>query len=62
MSFKELIPFKQKKIKTSAQLVAKLKDLATETYGNPFAELARIKVELQQLVKELNHTKTKGGK
>ena len=50
MKLKELNPFKEKKITVDDEVTAWLKDFATENYGNPFAELARIKVKAKHLL------------
>lgn len=35
------------------RIIRALEDLATENYGNPFSELARVKIKAKELLKQL---------
>ena len=35
------------------RIIRALEDLATENYGNPFGELARVKIKARELLKQL---------
>lgn len=52
----QINPFKKTADK---QIIEALKSIATENYGNPFSELARVKAKARELLKQL---KTKEGK
>lgn len=56
MKLKELNPFKRK-IAVDPKVIERIADLATESYGNPFGELARVKIAARELLKDLKPMK-----
>ncbi|MBQ8482413.1 MAG: hypothetical protein IJ218_01825 [Alphaproteobacteria bacterium] len=52
----ELNPFKRK-IAVDPKVIERVADLATESYSNPFSELARVKIAARELLKDLKPIK-----
>ncbi len=46
-------------ITAEKRIIRALEDLATENYGNPFSELARVKVKAKELLKQLKTKEVK---
>lgn len=44
---------------TDKRIIRALEDLATENYGNPFGELARVKIKARELLKQLKAKEAK---
>ena len=46
-------------ITAEKRIIRALEELATENYGNPFSELARVKVKAKELLKQLKTKEVK---
>ena len=44
---------------TDKRIIRALEDLATENYGNPFGELARVKIKAKELLNQLKAKEAK---